>query len=476
MATMQFPGILSYQGPELDVAGNFLRSKQATEQGALQREELEMKREDRAREQSARERMQGVLSQMSGEDVDYEQAALSILPDNPQMANSLLAMERHRQQEALDAQTMEINSMKMAQARIEQQKAKIETETKAAMGAVRALEGVEEPEQKERIYSLYLKSVKDQGIEVPEELMGGWTPENEENLRGIARIGQAMLDLDPSARTAEMKNFDYSQQNPEFQSFMNQQNARDLSGTEAIVQELREEDPSLTYAEALSIAQGLARKAQTIKDGRVVPLEGALETEEDFGAAGEKGKKTGAAEGEAVAEYEDFIAALPGLEEVSGELLTLAEGATYTDPGKFKDWASRQAGLDVSDAAEARAGLVATIDVEVLPLLRPTFGAQFTVTEGEWLKATLMNPDASPAEKKAQLRARVKGWKRHAERLARRTGKEAPKEMFENVEDELGLSSSSDNVREFSSIEEAEAANLPPNTKITINGRQAVVE
>ena len=40
-----------------------------------------------------------------------------------------------------------------------------------------------------------------------------------------------------------------------------------------------------------------------------------------------------------------------------------------------------------------------------LPLLKPTFGAAFTVAEGESLKATMGDPNATPEEKMAQLDA-----------------------------------------------------------------------
>ena len=41
----------------------------------------------------------------------------------------------------------------------------------------------------------------------------------------------------------------------------------------------------------------------------------------------------------------------------------------------------------------------------MLPLLKETFGAAFTATEGESLKATMGDPDAAPEEKMAQLDA-----------------------------------------------------------------------
>ena len=132
------------------------------------------------------------------------------------------------------------------------------------------------------------------------------------------------------------------------------------------------------------------------------------------------GKETGAAK----AAYEDLKAAMPTLGRVTDRLYKLADAATYTKVGKFSDDMKRQFGVDVGDSAEALAELQNTIDVEILPLLRPTFGAAFTVNEGQWLRSTLGDPNLSPKEKKAQLDARVQGWLNEGDRLARRTGQE----------------------------------------------------
>ena len=64
---------------------------------------------------------------------------------------------------------------------------------------------------------------------------------------------------------------------------------------------------------------------------------------------------------------------------------------------------------------------VAKVDNQVLPLLRDTFGAAFTVKEGETLRATLGDPNKSPAEKKAVLRAFIEQKKRDVAALETRT-------------------------------------------------------
>lgn len=101
----------------------------------------------------------------------------------------------------------------------------------------------------------------------------------------------------------------------------------------------------------------------------------------------------------------EFEANLPRLQEVVEELGALADIATYTEVGLGVDALKRQAGMDVGKGAIARKEYISKVDNEILPLLRQTFGAQFTVEEGKALKATLGDPNASPEEKKAVLKS-----------------------------------------------------------------------
>lgn len=96
---------------------------------------------------------------------------------------------------------------------------------------------------------------------------------------------------------------------------------------------------------------------------------------------------------------------MPSLLVVVDQLEALADKATYTKAGKARDEAAKQMGWEPGEGAIARAEYVAVIDNQILPLLRQTFGAAFTQKEGDTLKATLGNPDGSPEEKKAVLRA-----------------------------------------------------------------------
>jgi len=123
-----------------------------------------------------------------------------------------------------------------------------------------------------------------------------------------------------------------------------------------------------------------------------------------------------AAEGKTAAEnaaaLSSMNAKMPGLEAVVSDLNTLADKAAYTQAGQWYDAAGKQLGLEPRDAAVARTEYVAMVDNQVLPLLRDTFGAAFTEKEGQTLKATLGDPELSPSEKKAVLKAFIAQKKR----------------------------------------------------------------
>lgn len=139
--------------------------------------------------------------------------------------------------------------------------------------------------------------------------------------------------------------------------------------------------------------------------------------------AGEaKEKKIGADEGEAAALHSSLASKMPGLEQVVSQLEVLADKATYTRAGQLRDYGMKELGMDPTESAIARAEYIAMVDNQVLPMLRDTFGAQFTVTEGETLRKTLGDPNKAPAEKKAVLRAFIEQKKRNLEAAAMQGG------------------------------------------------------
>lgn len=130
--------------------------------------------------------------------------------------------------------------------------------------------------------------------------------------------------------------------------------------------------------------------------------------------------------GESKALLESMNSKMPGLQQVVTNLSDLAGKATYTMAGQALDAGRRQAGMEPRESAVARAEYTAIVDNQILPLLRDTFGAQFTAAEGERLGRTLGDPDKSPAEKQALLTAFIEQKKRDIEALSARTGQAAP--------------------------------------------------
>ena len=116
-------------------------------------------------------------------------------------------------------------------------------------------------------------------------------------------------------------------------------------------------------------------------------------------------EEIGKAKGEKTTLLQSASSKMPQLINVINKLSKLGETATYTAVGVGFDTAARELGFSAPKGAIARREYMATVDNEILPLLRDTFGAQFTQKEGESLKETLGDTGASPKEKEAVLRA-----------------------------------------------------------------------
>lgn len=116
-------------------------------------------------------------------------------------------------------------------------------------------------------------------------------------------------------------------------------------------------------------------------------------------------KKKAKESGESFTDLARMDAALPGLKNTVSQLRNLALVATSTMGGRAFDVMSKELGFGSTKGSTASAKFSAIVNNQILPLLKPTFGAAFTVQEGESLKATLGDPDAGVDEKLAQLDA-----------------------------------------------------------------------
>lgn len=130
----------------------------------------------------------------------------------------------------------------------------------------------------------------------------------------------------------------------------------------------------------------------------------------------------GKRQGEAAGTLGFLEANMPKLEQMTNELSTLGKTATYTKAGQARNVVTRELGGQVPQGGIDRAAYIAKVDNEVLPLLRDTFGAAFTVVEGEKLRATLGGDNLSPPEKDAVLRAFIAQKKSQVEALKRQVG------------------------------------------------------
>lgn len=111
------------------------------------------------------------------------------------------------------------------------------------------------------------------------------------------------------------------------------------------------------------------------------------------------------ATGDTLTDLKRAKAALPGLKEVTNKLKTLADAATFTAGGKVIDVLAKELFGVSTEGGTARTTMTSIVDNQVLPLLRETFGAAFTKAEGDSLRATLLDVDKTPDEKKATLDA-----------------------------------------------------------------------
>ena len=156
-------------------------------------------------------------------------------------------------------------------------------------------------------------------------------------------------------------------------------------------------DPSLT--------EQVAGSEQTISRGKETgKLEAQKELLPGIRAAIKLAEQQAVKEGEIFTELNAAKAALPGIKQVVSKLKSLADEGTFTLAGQAFNAVAKQLGFSTSGDT-ARSSMIALVDNQVLPLLRPIFGAAFTKAEGDSLKAALLDPDSTPDSRRAQLDA-----------------------------------------------------------------------
>ena len=175
-----------------------------------------------------------------------------------------------------------------------------------------------------------------------------------------------------------------------------------LAKVSSSAQERIASDPALTDAVAQSTAQIAGAKAGATEGEK---LKQQRKHKPAITALVKLAEKEATERGETITALQSSKAALPGLTDAVDQLKELSSLATSTFGGKVFDFAVKQTGFGSTQGATSRAKFIAIVNNQVLPLLKETFGAAFTATEGESLKATMGDPDAAPEEKMAQLDA-----------------------------------------------------------------------
>lgn len=134
------------------------------------------------------------------------------------------------------------------------------------------------------------------------------------------------------------------------------------------------------------------------------------------------GTKAGEQLGTTEANLRASMAQYPMLQQTAQRLSDLGKTATYTEAGQAVNTATRQVGMPVSQGAIDRTAYISIVHNQLLPLLRQTFGSQFTEREGERLEATLGNPNLSPPEKDAALKEFISQKMLHIQSMQREVG------------------------------------------------------
>lgn len=132
-------------------------------------------------------------------------------------------------------------------------------------------------------------------------------------------------------------------------------------------------------------------------------------------------EKDAQSKGESLSELASAKAAMPGLRTVVSNLKALSSDATFTLAGKGFNAVAKELGFSTKGDT-ARSAMIAMVDNQVLPLLKPIFGAAFTAAEGDRLRNAFLDPDSTPDSRIASLDAFLAQMERNIESKERESG------------------------------------------------------
>ena len=133
-----------------------------------------------------------------------------------------------------------------------------------------------------------------------------------------------------------------------------------------------------------------------------------IETRGDIAYQGQLGKDRATLEKENTALERN----LPAFEDMTNELIGLADKATYTKAGQARDWLLRQTGQPMSEGGIAREKYRQVVANELIPKLKQMFGGQLSDAERESLLATLGDVNLASEEKKSAINAFIEAKRR----------------------------------------------------------------
>lgn len=186
------------------------------------------------------------------------------------------------------------------------------------------------------------------------------------------------------------------------------------------IQELRDKGDTRGLNDLLLSMKALPKGIQENEVGEYQPVSGYSEAITKLEKADQIGKGLGKEQAITEEQIADMESRMPQLNKLVEELDDLGKKASYTIAGQFINSVRKETGMSTTKAGIARAAYTAKLSNEILPLLRQTFGSQFTEKEGESLKATLGDPNMSPTEKTAVLKAFIETKKQTIASLRRK--------------------------------------------------------
>jgi hypothetical protein len=143
-----------------------------------------------------------------------------------------------------------------------------------------------------------------------------------------------------------------------------------------------------------------------------------IETRGDIAYQGQLGKDRATLEKENTALERN----LPAFEDMTNELIGLADKATYTKAGQARDWLLRQTGQHMSEGGIAREKYRQVVANELIPKLKQMLGGQLSDAERESLLATLGDVNLAPEEKKSAINAFIEAKRRQVKYNQPQTG------------------------------------------------------